>query len=95
MPYKQKISKLITNFSMPKLDEIIAKTRLDDIRFQNLVAFSNYHKDKKYYNLDIILDKLLEFEIPGTNLTLVINPPDPVNNTVTTSILNHYQTGKI
>jgi hypothetical protein len=50
---------------------------LDKLFYQNLQAFKSSNGDSASYTLDIITyKKLTLFEIPGTGVAFVVNPPD-------------------
>lgn len=52
---------------------------LDKLYYANLVSNQSVNGDTAYYNLDVILKRDLKIlTIPGTDISLVLNPPDLV-----------------
>lgn len=75
--YQQSLSSLIDVNDLPLgLDLIrdLAATLLDDVYFDNLQVVYGARKGSREYNLDIIINKQLALEIPGTGAALLLNP---------------------
>lgn len=75
--YQQSLSSLIDIHNLPLgLDLIrdLAATLLDDVYFDNLEILYGAHSGSREYNLDIIINKQLGLDIPGTGAALLLNP---------------------
>ena len=82
--YQPKLSRIIKSVSVPEffagptssLDNF-----LNDIYIKNLIISNSVAGDVGYYYLDLAIDKTIGFSIPGTGMTLSLNPPP--NSTIT------------
>jgi hypothetical protein len=76
--YLPSLSTLIVPKDLPEdlgFIQNISDTLFDDVYFDHYDEVVSIYGEEKEYNLDIIIDKSLGIEIPGTSLTLLLNPP--------------------
>ncbi|MDR3706608.1 MAG: hypothetical protein P4L28_11975 [Paludibacteraceae bacterium] len=75
--YLPRLSTLLTPSNLPDnlgFFQNLVDTVFDDIYYDNYEVTPDKNGGGKTYNLDIVLSKELGFEIPGTGLSLLINP---------------------
>lgn len=87
MAAEQFFPKLNTVVTLDQLPESLSfvenglNNLLDDLYFRDLQTSKNREGNKAFYSLKILTYKRIGFEIPGTGISLLLNPPlntDPV-----------------
>jgi hypothetical protein len=86
--YLPSLSTLITLGDLPESLGFLQNATnniFDDVYFDHYQVIGSKYGEEKTYNLDVIFDKHLNFIIPGTGISLLLNPGDNNQNPIQTS----------